>query len=287
MVKAAKSLQPKPKWWPLITMAFGAALLFVIVNSALWVNRYIFNTQNFTQITTQSLTSESSRQAIAQAITNRALEGYPTVRNLVNNSAVNIISGVLGSDQFGTVLQKTVTKLQVVVTSNNQESIAIDLSGPKMVITQVINVVGERREINVNPDNIPSEIVLLDVNNIPNFYKYGVFFLWVGPIALIGAVVLTAVPYLKLRQNYKLIMVVQGGALLVVSLLALLVGPLLRPPLLANLDRQEARVVVGNLYDAFIATFNTQTTSLIIAALIVLLAAVGLIVYSAVRNKRK
>lgn len=287
MVKTTSPNQLKPKLWPLITMAFGAAFLFVIANSALWVNRYIFDTNNFTQITTESLTSESSRRAMAQAITNRALEDFPAVRNVVNNSAVNVVSGVLGSDQVETVMQKAVSKLQVVLTSNNQESIVIDLSGPKMVLSRIIDAVGEHRQVKVNPENIPNEIVLLDAAKIPDFYKYGVFFLWLGPIALIGAAVLTAVPYFKLQQNYKFIMLAQGGALLIVSLLALLVGPLFRPPLLANLTREEGRIVVGNLFDAFMATFNAQTTSLIIAGLVVVLAAAGLMMYNEIRNKHK
>lgn len=282
---STKPAQARPRMWPLITMAFGAALLFVIANSALWVNRYIFDTNNFTQVTTQSLTSESSRRAMAQAITNRALEDFPTVRNVVNNSAVNVVSGVLGSDQVENVMQKAVSKLQVVLTSNNQESIVIDLSGPKMVLTRIIDVVGEHRQVKVNPEKIPNEIVLLDADKIPDFYKYGVFFLWLGPLALIGAALLTAIAYFKLRQNYKFIMLVQGGALLVVSLLALLAGPLFRPPLLANLTREEGRIVIGNLFDAFMATFNAQTTSLIIAALVVMATAGGLMTYGAVRKK--
>ncbi len=285
MAKATTTPTPtKPRMWPLMTMAFGAALLFVIANSALWVNRYIFDASNFTQVTTASLTSESSRRAMAQSITNRALQDYPTVRNVINNSAVNVVSGVLGSDQVENVLQRAISRLQIALTSNNLESIVIDLSGPKDVLTRIINVVGQQREVKVNPDNIPSEIVLLDADKIPDFYKYGVFFLWLGPIALIGAAVLTAVPYFKLRQNYKFIMLVQGAALLVVSLLALLLGPLFRPPLLANLNRDEARIVIGNLYDAFIATFNAQTTSLIIAGIIVMAVSGILFVYPALRT---
>lgn len=288
MVKQAKTSESsKPKLWPLITMAFGAAFLFVIANSALWVNRYVFNTENFTQVTTQSLTSESSRQAMAQAITNEALKDYPTVKNVINNSAVNIISGVLGSDQVETVLQKATSRLQVALTSNNQESIVINLEGPKSVLTQVIDIVGQRREVKVNPDNIPSEIVLLDADKIPDFYKYGLFFLWLGPIALIGAAILSALPYFKLRQNYRMIMLVQGGALTLAGLLTLLAGPLFKPPLLASLNRQEGRTVIGNLYDAFMATFTAQTSALIIAGLLVMVAAGGLMTYEALKQKNR
>lgn len=253
----------------IITAVF-AAILLCIANSAVWVNRYIFDTNNFTNIATQSLTSESTRNAIAGQIVNKALADYPTVRNVVDDTAVKVVSGVLGSDQVENVLTKAISKLQVAVTSNNQESITIDLTGPKELLTKVVDVVGEKRQVKVNPDNIPSEITILDKDKIPDFYKYGVLFLWLGPIALVGALVLLVMPYAKFKSQYKLVMLTQGGALLIASLLALLVGPLFRPPVLSRISSPEARTVVSNLYEAFITTFNNQTMWLVVISVVVI-----------------
>ncbi len=243
--------------------AVAAAILFCVANSAVWVNRYIFDTNNFTNVATTSITSESSRNAIAGQIVNKALEDYPTARNVIGNSATNVISGILGSDQVENILTKVISKLQVAVTSNNQQSITIDLSGPKDLITKVVDVVGQYRDIKINPDNIPSEITILDKDKIPDFYKYSVVFLWLGPIAFIGAVVLIIFPYAKWRSDYKIILATQSAALLLASLFGLLVGPLFRPPILSRVATPEGRTVVGNLYNAFIATFNHQTVMLV------------------------
>lgn len=127
--------------------------MFVVANSAFWVNRYVFDTN----------------------------------------------SGVLGSNQVENVMSKAISKLQVSVTSSNPQSLVINLEGPKELLTKVVDVVGQQREVKINPDNIPSEIVIINKDNIPSFYKYGVVFLWLGPIALAGALVLVAFPYVKCK----------------------------------------------------------------------------------------
>lgn len=270
-----------------IITAICAAVLFVIANSAVWVNRYIFDTNNFTQVATTSLTSESSRNAMATQIVNKALADYPTIRNVVDDTATKVISGVLGSDQVQNVLTKAISKLQVSVTSSDPQSLVINLQGPKDLLTKVVDVVSQQREVKINPDNIPSEIVLLNKDNIPNFYKYGVLFLWLGPIALIGGLVLVGYPYFKWRKDYKMVMLVQGSAVVVAGLLALLIGPLFRPPLMARVASPDARVVATNLFNAFVATFNNQTYWLIGLGGLVVIVAAGLILFTQLRNRNK
>lgn len=284
MPRNTQSTAKRPWLTPTIISAVCAAILFVVANSAFWVNRYIFDTNNFTQVATTSLTSESSRQAIASEIVNKTLADYPTVKNVVENPATNVISGVLGSDQVENILEKAITKLQVSVTSSNPQSLVINLEGPKDFLTKIVDVVSKQRQVNVNPDNIPSEIVLINKDNIPNFYKYGVLFLWLGPIALLGGAALVAYPYIKWRSYYKVLMMVQGGALVVASLLALLIGPLFRPPLLSKIASPDARTVVSNLYNAFIATFNSQTQLLVVVGVLVMALSGVLMVVPVVRS---
>lgn len=270
------------------TLGLGllAGILLVITNSAIWVNRYIFNTDNFSSVVTTSLTSESSRQAIAQGVADRALADRPVLQKVAGDVPVRIISGLLGTTQASNAVDTVVSKLQVAVTSNNQESIAIDLSGIKSTVTQLVDVASNLgREPRVNPDNIPSEIVLIDKDDIPDFYRIGVAFLWIAPLALIGALAALAYPYIKNRGEYKTILAIQGACVAAAGLLALLVGPLFRPPLLANIERAAGRAVVGNLYDAFIATFATQSWYVIGLGVLMLVLGGGLSLY-AVTKKR-
>ena len=54
-------------------------------------------------------------------------------------------------------------------------------------------------------------------------------------------------------------MIVQGASFILVGLVSLLIGPIFRPSVLEPFQNPNGRVVVGNLYNAFIATFNSQT----------------------------
>ena len=48
-----------------------------------------------------------------------------------------------------------------------------------------------------------------------------------------------------------------------VGLLSLLIGPLLRPQLLSNFPDSDGRIVIENLYNAFLDTFNSQTWTVV------------------------
>lgn len=245
-------------------LAILAGVLLVISNSAVWVNNYIFDENNFSQVVSTSLTSESSRQAIAEGVTDKVFQDRPVLKRVAGDVSTNIISGLLNTSQADTAIQEATRRLNVVVTSSSRDPVVIDLSGVKNILTQLVDVsTSLGREPQVDPNTIPSEITVLERNALPNFYKWGVAFLWIAPLAFIGALAALAYPYIKHRQFTRTIIVMQGACIAAVGLFALLVGPLFRPPLLSNLKTSSGRVVVGNLYDAFIATFNAQTRLLI------------------------
>lgn len=254
-------------------------VLLVLTNSAVWVNRYFFNTDNFANVTTTALTSESSRRAIAGTITDRAFENRPVLKTVAGDIPVYIVSGVLGTEQASRLIDTAVSRLQTRFTSNNPQPVTIDLSGLKNVLTQLYGVATNLgRQPSVDPNQIPGQITLFDQQDIPNFYRLGVIFLWLAPIAFIGALAALIYPYTR-REQYGLIIAVQGLCITAAGLFALLVGPLFRPPLLANLKTPAAQTVAGNIYDAFILTFNAQTGIVIGLGVIMTLSGGGWLAY--------
>ncbi len=281
--QTTKSLGIQTFW-----LAILAGLLLMVANSAIWVNRYIFDTDNFSRVVTTSLTSESSRQAIAEGVTDVVFQDRPVLKRVAGDVPVRIVSGLLGTTQANNAIDTVVARLQVAVTSNTQESITVNLSSIKNALTQLYNVSASLgREPQVDPSTIPDEIVLIDREEIPNFYKIGVVFLWIAPLAFIGALGALAYPYYVNRAAYKQYLAIQGACIAAAGLLALLVGPLFRPPLLANISNVHGRTVVGNLYDAFIATFNAQGRYVIGIGLAALVLSGSLQAYSIFMAKRK
>lgn len=246
-------------WRRVLISGVIAGFMLVVANSAFWVNRYIFDTNNFTSIAVQSVTSEQSRQAIAGEVVDTALKDYPIARQVAGSTATRLISSLLGTSQFENILSASVSRLQVYLTSENRESVVLNLSNIKSSVDSLIDLAGrDNQQLHNDIGTIPDQIVLIDANNIPSFYKYGLVFLWVGPLAALLALALFAYPYIRNRKQYYVIAAVQGVIVVLMGFLSLLIGPLFRPPLLANVQSANARVVVGNLYDAFMATFNSQ-----------------------------
>lgn len=255
--------------YQVMLMSVLAGLLLVVANSAIWINHNIFNTQAFTTTAVNSLTSESSRQAFATEIVDRALAERPVLKRVAGNTATKLVSGLLGTDQFNQVLETTVGKVQVYVTSKEQKSVAVDISGIKNTIGTLLVVadnsgLADTDQASDRVTNLPNELTLVDEQNIPSFYTYGLVFLWLAPICGLLAVGLLVYPYIRRPSRYYRIAVVQGVAVAGAGLLSLLVGPLFRPPALSSVTSPNMRIVVGNLYDAFIATFNQQAMYLVI-----------------------
>jgi hypothetical protein len=209
----------------------------------------------------------------------------PVAKRVAGNFSVKLIGGLLDTDQFKNVLTPAVERMQAYVTSSNQESVVIELGGIKDIITKVTNVSETfGRDATINPENIPDEIVIINENDVPDLYRVGVAFLWIAPLSLIAALALLIYPYAKRLNDRKKILITQGGIITAVGLIALLVGPLFRPPVLAAVKGPNGRVVVGNLYDAFIATFNTQTIALTLIGVLLVLIGTSWIGYPYVKN---
>lgn len=271
IAKPSKQSASAVTGWKFWLMSILAALLLLVANSAYWVSHNIFDTDTFTRITDQALSQESSRTAIAGAVVDRLLEQRPVLRNVLGDQAVKLISGLLDTSQAQAVMDRAISRFHIAVTSNDPQNIEIDLTRLKSVIERIV-ALADVEEANINPDEIPDTVVLLDASKIPNFYQYGVIFLWLAPLALIAGLALFAWPYLKAPRDAWSTPLKQGLVIVAVSFLGLMLGPLFKPPVLAQVTTPNARIVVENVYNAFLDTFNRQTYLLLLIGIIFCLA---------------
>lgn len=257
----------------------------IIANSAFWVNRTVFNTQNFSDITTNSLLSESSRGAVADEIVQQALSDRPLIRSAVQEPASKFISGLLATSQAKAVLSRAASKLQVAVTSEHKENIELDLSSFKQTAAKLIDISGQSSE-NTNVDNIPNKITLVDVSKIPEFYKLGTLFMWFGPLALALGLLLLAAPHIRAKKLRLDLLPAQGCIVLAGYMLGLLMGPLFRPPVLSQFTNANLRLVAENLYNSFVASFNSQIQVLLLLGLVMIAIPVFYNLYNYLKKQR-
>lgn len=271
----------------LIATAGAAGAFIIVANSAIWANRYLVDTDNFTGTAVTSLTSKSSTDALANDIVDTALADYPVARRLVGDTATNFVSSLLGSSQMERAVGTVVSRLQILLTSPQRQPIVVNLEGVKSTVQQLINLSGRGDEAKVDVDKVPNEITLLDPSNLPNFNQYIVTLSWLSPLAGLLAIGLLAWPYMADSKRYREIMAIQGGALILTGLLGLLIGPLFRPLVLSDITNPNLRIVVTNLYNAFTATFNSQTMYIIWAGVLAVAISAGITVYNYYKLSKK
>lgn len=279
--KKTPSIARPSLWhWRVVVPIVVAAGLFLIANSALWVNNVLFNTEKFTSVTTTALLSESSRMSIASGVVEQALADRPVAQRLVSQPATKFIAGLLDSSLALRATEKVVSRLQTAVTTKNPQNIELDLTGVKNVASKLI-ALADVANVEVTPQReLPDTIFLFDASSVPNVYKYGQVVLWLAPLAGLSAIVLFAYPHIKERKLIRRVMVLQGVTLILFGFFALSIGPLFRPQVLGSVESSNARVVVENIYNAFITTFNEQTMWIFTAGIILLVVPSVLWLYS-------
>ncbi len=261
-----------------------AALLLVVANSAIWINRTIFDTQKFTTVTSQALLSQSSRSALAGEIVDTALQSQPAVKAVVAEPATNFIAGLLNTQQAQNALDVVVGKVQILFTSKRPEPITYDLSGIKATITKLLTLANKDEAV-VKVDQVPDSITIFkNIDQIPSFYQAGVILTFIAPLAFLLAMFLLVWPHVKKKYPTNKLLTAQGLALSTAGLFALLIGPLFKPPVLAQVNDANLRVVVENVYNAFIDTFNHQTYYLLGLGIVLMLIPLGSKIYKLVRS---
>lgn len=262
-------------------------ILLTVAQTGWWISHTIYDTDTFAQITTSALTSESSREAIANEIVSQSFASKPVLQATLGKSATKLIASLLATDQASTAITKVSEKAQTVLTSEKPDPITFNLVPLKKGLV-VISAIAERvdKPIEIDTAEIPDSITLLNRNEIPDLYKINQTVLFLTPLCIFLSVALLGyLLYTGRKKIYKVLLQI-GIMLVAVSAVGLATGPLIRPPVLSLVGKANARIILGNLYDGFIAPFNTQMTNMgILGLFIIVLASIQLGVIGATIRK--
>lgn len=270
---AAKS-QPAPQTIVQLSRRFivittlVACFFLLLFNTAVWLNRYVMSTDKFSETALPALLNQSSTQAIASEVTDKLLEDRPVLKSTLNDRVVSLVAALLQTDLSERLVERSVRTLQISLTTANPKVVAIDLSGIKNVVAQILSLGRELtdrpvEEQRIDVDDVPDQIVIFDPSTLPSMYAVGLTALWLTPLALLTVLGCLLYPLYRAYRigvaELKRLLTIQGGAVVITGLLALSLGPLVRPTVLAQVSSENLRVVTENLLTAFLATFNEQT----------------------------
>lgn len=248
---------------------FTISICLVMISlTAYWINNVIYDTSNFTRIAETALNKESSRQAIASRASELAFDGNPLLEATLSPKLHELLTGALNSSIAQKIIHNTVEDLQIVLTTSQKSPIVVDMKGIKAVLSKGQEILPEYEKINIDTAKLPDSIMIIDTTKIPNIYKYGIWASWIGPLSL--ALVLAMLGYWVkrgTRDNMILRLRIVMQVLLIASLVAMFVGPLVKPTILSVAANAEAQSLLGNLYEGFISPFNQVASRLGVFAL--------------------
>src|ERR1700757_3084207 len=108
-----------------IVILFAIGILFLLAESAFWLNHTIFDKDTFTSTVTPILQSEPSREAVASTITEKAFADKPLVNRLIGDNVSSLITGLLGTDVAQQMISGIVHRSYTYLTTDNPQPITI------------------------------------------------------------------------------------------------------------------------------------------------------------------
>lgn len=263
----------KTKYYPVKLGLFVGTIAFLVLTAltSFWLQNNIFDNKNFTDITTQAMSKESSRRSIGELVSNRIFERTPILRSILSERLAEHISGVLVTERAQGAVNRVVRDSQLLVTSPQRNPLSIDLTGLKGSISAVQNITDrtdDKARFDVN--SIPDEVVLIDTSGLPNFHRQALWVVWLGPLSVFLVICLTAWWVLRASGRFRVrrlcitLLAVTLGAL---SALAL--GPLVEPSFIALGRDAPTQSLMRNVYEAFMTPFNHQAVVVGTSAVVV------------------
>jgi hypothetical protein len=247
-----------------------ASVLMMGAMTAFWISTTLYNTENFTRIAETALNEESSRQAVASAIRKRALKDYPVVDTTLGVRLEGLLVRVLGTDTARTAIRETAEGLQIVLTTERREPVEYDLKVVKVAVQKGQELLPQIERLDIDTERIPDSIVVFDTEKLPNVHQYGVWAVWLGPGCALGALLMYGY-WIKRGGRGNTIKRI-GAVLLAVaftSFVALLIGPLVKPSILATAADADSQTLLGNVYEGFITPFNSVAIRLGTVAIVI------------------
>jgi hypothetical protein len=259
MVKIGKQSPKKSNKIAQALLLFIGGLFFLLAQSAFWINNTVFDQKTFVGITNSVITSQSSRDAIASSIVDRAFADRPLAGRLLSDRATVFISSLLGTDLSLQAINGVNEKTYQYATSPNRRDIAIELNGIKQPMVGLVTVLEQQgKTVEFNPDNIPDRITLLRKDSFPDFSGYIQKMLILAPILWLVTIVCFGLYLYFGRSNINKSVYTLGFTIIGFAILGLLSGPFVPPMIAAQMQEINLRIIASDLIKAFIDPFTRQ-----------------------------
>lgn len=244
-----------------------SVFLLIISFIAFFITANVYDSERFAKNTTDAITSEPARDAIATEITEALLEEESAVANFILTEPVEaLISGLLDTKIASGIFYEFSYQLNRVLVTNDFEPVTINVGEIASTIDTVVNTLQPDNNLDLSGNIQNEEITLFDNNDLPPFKTIGQVLLIVGPLSLIAVISIAIVSYSKLDDRRKLLnyagitFAITGALLLVFTFTS---GAVLT----VSIIDPERSTIMQEIFNSFISTFRFMMILLVLVGI--------------------
>ena len=265
----------------IILVVLGCILL-AFGNVTLWATIDVFNPGRFGQRVAEGLQSDAASEALADATIVRIMEYYPELPRLVKGPAKEVVTWLLQRPAFTPVFRKSASVAWVIMTTSAQDVIGLDISNVGdyvvVVVTGLNAEAGAATQVALEAAYDRGPLTIYESGHFPKLRGLSNTVPWIWPFAILAAIGLFVVAYLKAKAQKSALMTI-GTGILITSILVLMLIPALRAPVQNSITNYTAQVVVREV-------LTTLMRGLVIQCIVLGLIGVVLIVASQYIHKK-
>jgi hypothetical protein len=258
------------------TLLCVAAVLLFVFNLSLWLWTSVVPSDRFAETTTEALTHDDSREAIAERIVTQLLVDRPILLATAGEEIEAVVAGILGADRFAQLFERLASALHRVVTETGLAEISINVSEIRELVNGVALLLN-RGEGEVDVREQPDEIVLFEGRDFPAVRRIADTIPLIAIISGVLAAGLLTIVFVWARDRVSAIRRL-GVMLAVLGIITTLLILPARSVTISSFPTENQRVVIGNLFDAF-------ARQLLLQSIVVLLLGAGLFVGAVLRTR--
>jgi len=235
-------------------MIAGAISLLMICALGAWLQFQILNEDRFAQSISDAATTESSRNAIANAAVDQILRNQPVALQVVGNPIQKVIAGVIGSDLFSqaiNLLSHTVWRELLV---RGGAGVTLDVARAKPLLAGIFALLDSTNARTIDPSTIPDKVTIIPSGQLPDLrWLRSVASLVTLSAGIASALILAFTFWKAGEREDRLRLISVAGAVLVLDATGIfLLVIIFRSITLSQASTENGRVVLEQFFREFL-----------------------------------
>ena len=251
--------------WAVIFLSVIAVILLLGANFSLWLNNYLFNRETFVTTSVEVFQKPAVRNAVGAEIVDQLFGDLPVVRQVVGEPVKGVISGFIASPTAKPLLRPVAEQANILLTAKEPQGIAFDISSVDNLLKPVFRILRREFSRTISLKKLPKKIVLLKKGEVPSIYRWGIVWLWAGPVfGLMGLGLIIGLVWRAGAEGRPRVLRTTGVVLALASLIFIFLAKAIKAPVLASISGSNVRIIADNIFDVFAGRLTMQTWFLVL-----------------------